>query len=151
MTLFNDESTILDEASIDYENKVVIDDNYGDDMYAIKNRIFYFCAPGSLALLIHPHSVNFCSLFPTPLPETLITGYNGRCRRVNGLTVNSDEWGRVGWCRCSTIGPWFRWAVPCIKCLRAPPRQKPAMHAPNKPACMRRPSLHALMRAATMH
>ena len=48
-------------------------------------RDFYFCAPGSLALLIHPHSVNFCSLFPTPLPETLRTGYNGRCRRVNAF------------------------------------------------------------------
>ena len=56
----------------------------------ILTRDFYFCAPGSLALLIHPHSVNFCSLFPTPLPETLITGHNGRCRRVKGLTVNSD-------------------------------------------------------------
>ena len=37
MTLFNDESTVLDEASIDYENKVAIYDDYGDDMYAIKN------------------------------------------------------------------------------------------------------------------
>ena len=37
MTLFNDESTILDEASIDYENKVAIYDDYGDDMYAILN------------------------------------------------------------------------------------------------------------------
>ena len=37
MTLFSDESTILDEASIDYENKVAIYDDYGDDMYAIKN------------------------------------------------------------------------------------------------------------------
>ena len=37
MTLFNDESTILDEASIDYDNKVAIFDDYGDDMYAIKN------------------------------------------------------------------------------------------------------------------
>ena len=37
MTLFNDESTILDEASIHYGNKVAIYDDYGDDMYAIKN------------------------------------------------------------------------------------------------------------------
>ena len=36
-TLFNDESTILDEASIDYEDKVAIYDDYDDDMYAIKN------------------------------------------------------------------------------------------------------------------
>ena len=37
MTLFNDESTILEEVAIDYENKVVIYDDYGDDMYAILN------------------------------------------------------------------------------------------------------------------
>ena len=37
MTLFSDESTILEEVSIDYENKVAISNDYGDDMYAIKN------------------------------------------------------------------------------------------------------------------
>ena len=37
MTLFSDESTMLEEVSIDYENKVAIHDDYGDDMYAIKN------------------------------------------------------------------------------------------------------------------
>ena len=37
MTLFSDESTILDEASIDYDNKVAIYDDYGDDIYAIRN------------------------------------------------------------------------------------------------------------------
>ena len=37
MTLFSDESTILEEVSIDYKNKVAIYDDYGDDMYAIKN------------------------------------------------------------------------------------------------------------------
>ena len=37
MTLFSDESTILDEASIDNNNKVAIYDDYDDDMYAIKN------------------------------------------------------------------------------------------------------------------
>ena len=37
MTLFSDESTILDEASIDYDKKVAIYDDYGDDIYAIKN------------------------------------------------------------------------------------------------------------------
>ena len=34
MTLFRDESTILEEVSTDYENKVAIYDGYGDDMYA---------------------------------------------------------------------------------------------------------------------
>ena len=37
MTLFNDDSTILEEVSIDYDNKVAIYDDYCDDMYAIKN------------------------------------------------------------------------------------------------------------------
>ena len=37
MTLFSDESTILDKVPIDYDNKVPIYDDYGDDMYAIKN------------------------------------------------------------------------------------------------------------------
>ena len=37
MNLFNDESTILEEVAIDYDNKVPIYDDYGDDMYAIKN------------------------------------------------------------------------------------------------------------------
>ena len=37
MTLFSDGSTILDEASNDYDNKVAIYGDYGDDMYAIKN------------------------------------------------------------------------------------------------------------------
>ena len=32
MTLFSDESTILDEASIDYDNKVATYDDYGDAM-----------------------------------------------------------------------------------------------------------------------
>src|SRR3989337_1664938 len=36
-TLFNDDSTILEQVSIDYDNKVAIYDDYGDDMYAIKN------------------------------------------------------------------------------------------------------------------
>ena len=37
MPLFSDESTILEEVPIDYENKVAIYDDYCDDMYAIKN------------------------------------------------------------------------------------------------------------------
>ena len=37
MTLFNDESTILEEVAIDYDYEVPIYDDYGDDMYAIKN------------------------------------------------------------------------------------------------------------------
>ena len=37
MTLFSDESTILEEAWVDYDNKVAIYDDYGDDMYVIKS------------------------------------------------------------------------------------------------------------------
>src|SRR3989337_2697876 len=37
MTLFSDASTISEEVSIDFSNKVAIYDDYGDDMYAIKN------------------------------------------------------------------------------------------------------------------
>ena len=38
MTLFSDESTILEEVSIDYdENKVATYDDYFDDTYVIKN------------------------------------------------------------------------------------------------------------------
>ena len=39
MTLFSDESTISEEVTIDYENKVAICDDYCDDMYAIKKMI----------------------------------------------------------------------------------------------------------------
>ena len=35
MPLFNDDSTILEEVSIDYDNKVPTYDDYGDDMYTI--------------------------------------------------------------------------------------------------------------------
>ena len=37
MTLFNDGSTIFEEFSIDYDNKVAIYNDYGDDMYAVKS------------------------------------------------------------------------------------------------------------------
>ena len=38
MTLFSNDSTILEEVSIDYdENKVATYDNYCDDTYAIKS------------------------------------------------------------------------------------------------------------------
>ena len=37
MTLFNDDSTILEEVSIDYDKKFSIYDDYCDDMYVINN------------------------------------------------------------------------------------------------------------------
>ena len=39
MTLFSNDSTISEEVPIDYENKVVMYDDYCDDMYAIKNNV----------------------------------------------------------------------------------------------------------------
>ena len=41
MSLFSDESTILKEVSIDYDNRVPIYDDYGDDMYTIKSNDNY--------------------------------------------------------------------------------------------------------------
>ena len=38
-TLVSNDSTILEEVPIDYENKVAIYDDYCDDMYAIKNNV----------------------------------------------------------------------------------------------------------------
>ena len=37
MTLFSDDSTILEEVPIYYENKVAIYDDYCDDLYSIRN------------------------------------------------------------------------------------------------------------------
>ena len=39
VTLFSDTSTILEEVSIDNDNKVAIYDDYYDDMYAIKSNM----------------------------------------------------------------------------------------------------------------
>lgn len=115
-------------------------------------RNFYICAPGSLALLIHPHTLNFFSVLPTPLPETVRTGHNGHCRRVNGLTVNSDKWGRTGLCHPLDlssgaalggvgVGPLGRGFIgPSLAlnaCARRHNRSLLCIH-PAKPACMRR-------------
>ena len=39
MTLASNDSTILEEVPIDYQNKVTIYDDYCDEMYAIKNKV----------------------------------------------------------------------------------------------------------------
>jgi len=62
MTLFSDESTILDEASIDYDNKVAIYDDYGDDMYAIKNNDNH--GTFIMILIFNPMIVTLLSLLP---------------------------------------------------------------------------------------
>ena len=52
MTLFSDESTILEEVSIDYDNEVAIYDDYYDDMYAIKSNTF--------SMLVHHENSVVC-------------------------------------------------------------------------------------------
>ena len=53
--------------------------------------IFMLCAPGSLVLLSHAHALNFCSLFPTLLCETLAKPQTGRFRQVNPVDRYMDE------------------------------------------------------------
>ena len=51
MTLFNDESTILEEVAIDYDKKVATYDDYGDDMYVgerSNNSKFSYVSPRSI-------------------------------------------------------------------------------------------------------
>ena len=62
VTLFNDESTILEEVGIDYENKVHIYDDYGDDMYATEN----YDNHGTfiMILIFNPMIVILLSLLP---------------------------------------------------------------------------------------
>jgi hypothetical protein len=78
MTLFSDESTILEEVSIDYdENKVAIYDDYGDDMYAIKNNDnhetchhdFYFQLDSTNQI---SHDSYFVEFAPTTMNENKI-------------------------------------------------------------------------------
>ena len=67
MTLFNDDSTISEEVSIDYENKIAIYDDYGDDMYAIMNNdnkeTFHH------DFNFHSHDSYFVEFAPTTIDE----------------------------------------------------------------------------------
>ena len=71
MTLFSDESTISEEVSIHYENKIAIYDDYCDDLYAIKNtdnhetchHDFYF------QLDYASHDSYFVEIAPTTIDE----------------------------------------------------------------------------------
>ena len=62
MTLFSDESTISEEVSIDYENKVAMYDDYRDDMYAIKNNDTMKLV--IMILIFNPMIVILLSLLP---------------------------------------------------------------------------------------
>ncbi len=67
VTLFSDESIILDEASIDYDNKVAIYDDYGDDMYAIKNNDNHETCHHDFNF--HSHDSYFVEFAPTTIDE----------------------------------------------------------------------------------
>ena len=77
MTLFNDESTILDEASIDYDNKVAIYDDYGDDMYAIKNNYKHETCHHDFNF--QSHDSYFVDFAPTTIDENKFA-YVERCK-----------------------------------------------------------------------
>src|SRR3989337_3288678 len=72
MTLFNDDSTILEEVSIDYENKVPIYDDYGDDMYNIKNNdIHESCHHDFNAQIDYVNQASYDSYFTEFAPTTI--------------------------------------------------------------------------------
>ena len=70
MTLFSDESTILDEASIDYDNKVAIYDDYGDDTYALNNNDNNETC--HLDLNFQSHDSYFVEFAPTTIHESVV-------------------------------------------------------------------------------
>ena len=72
MTLFNDDSTILEEVSIDYDKKSCYYDDYGDDMYAIKNNdIHETCHHDFSAQIDYVNQVSYDSYFIEFAPTTI--------------------------------------------------------------------------------
>ena len=67
MPLFSDESTILEEVSIDYDNKVAIYDDYSADMYAIKNNDNHETCHHDFNF--HSHDSYFVEFAPTTIDE----------------------------------------------------------------------------------
>src|SRR6266536_2814602 len=67
MTLFNDDSTILEEVPIDYDNKVPIYDDYGDDVYVIENN--YKHGTCHLDFNFQSHDSYFVEFAPTTIHE----------------------------------------------------------------------------------
>ena len=69
MTLFSDESTILEEVPIDYENKVAIYDDYCDDMYVLKNNDIHetFHHDFNFLLYYASHDSHFFEFAPTTI------------------------------------------------------------------------------------
>ena len=71
MTLFSDESTILEEVPFDYENKVAIYDDYCDDMYAIKNNYSHETCHHDFSFQLYyaSHDSYFVEFAPTTIDE----------------------------------------------------------------------------------
>ena len=67
MTLFSNDSTILEEVSIDYENKVATFDDYCDDMYSIKNNDNHETCHHDFNF--HSHDSYFVEFAPTTIHE----------------------------------------------------------------------------------
>ena len=67
MTLFSDESTILEEVSVEYGNKVAIYDDYGDDMYAIKSNDNHETCHNDFNF--HSHDSYLVEFAPTTIDE----------------------------------------------------------------------------------
>src|SRR3989337_1962298 len=72
MTLFNDDSTILEEVSIDFDNKVAIYDDYCDDTYDIKNNDHHeSCHHHFNAQIDYANQVSHDSYFVEFAPTTI--------------------------------------------------------------------------------
>ena len=67
MTLFNDDSTMLEEVTIDYDNKVPIYDDYCDDTYALKNNDNHETC--HLDLNFQSHDNYFLEFAPPTIPN----------------------------------------------------------------------------------
>ena len=88
MTLFSDGSPILEEVPIDYENKIVIYDDYCDDMYAINiNDNHETCHHDfSFQLYYSSHDNYFVEFAPTIIHEK-----NFVCVESNKISMLVDH------------------------------------------------------------
>ena len=81
MTLFSDTSTILEEVSIDYDNKFAIYDDYCDDMYAIMSDKF--------SMLVHHEKSAVCDSYIVEsihdVSENYYEGGTYACRNCNNI------------------------------------------------------------------
>ena len=99
MALFNDESTILEEVAIDYDNKVPIYDDYGDDMYAIKNNDKHeTCHHGfNFQLDYASHDSYFVEFAPTSIHEKKFAYVESN---KNSMLVDHEKNAFMCWLYC---------------------------------------------------